>query len=132
MALRAVVYVWVPEGLPDELVTALRERFPAECGLTADDLCPGGPLVPEPDEWALPALDGAGRWYEANLYRAFWSPAYPRGDPAMIVRVAEWLETNVPGGQVWYGNDASDHVRPLGPESRRELLASAREAGGRA
>ena len=123
MALAAVVNVRVPCGLPDDRLAALRERLPAECGLATDDFYVGGPLTPEPDEWAMPVRDGTSRWYRANLYRAFWSPAYRRGDPPMLVRVAAWLEANVPGCEVWYGHDGSDDLHPFGPAARAELLS---------
>ena len=123
VAIAAVVNVRVPHGLPDALLAVLRERLPVECGLSDDDFYIGGPLTLEPDEWAMPARDGVSRWYRANLYHAFWSPEYRRGDPEMIVRVAAWLEANVPGGEVWYGHDVSDDLRPFGPAARAELLS---------
>jgi hypothetical protein len=119
----AVINVRVQGGLSDARLVALRDRLPAECGLTADDFYTGGPLTPEPDEWAMPVPDPASRWYRANLYRAFWSPSYPRGNPPVLARVAAWLEANVPGGEVWYGSDFSDHLQPFGPAERAELLA---------
>ena len=71
MARAAVVNVRVPHGLPDSQLAALRKRLPVECGLTTDDFYGGGPLMPEPDGWAMPVQDGVSRWYRANLYRAF-------------------------------------------------------------
>ena len=123
MALAAVINVRVPGGLSDDLLAALRDRLLADCELTADDFYVGGPLTPEPDEWAMPVQDGAGRWYRANLYWAFWSLVYQRGDPPALVRVAAWLEANVPGGEVWYGHDDTDDLCLFGPAARAALLS---------
>jgi len=123
VAQSAVINVRLPHPLTAECLTLLRQRLPAECGLTDEDFYIDGPLVPEPHEWAMPVQDGVSRWYRANLYRAFYSPDYQRGDPPLLVRVAEWLEVNMPGGEVWYGHDGSDDLRPFGPAARAELLA---------
>lgn len=123
MAQGAVVNLQVPHGLSEAQLTALRERMPVECGLPLDDFYCDGPLVPEPDEWAMPVQDGVSRWYRANLYKAFWSPKYPRGEPELIARVAAWLEANVPGGDVWYGHDGADFLTPFGPDVRAEMLS---------
>lgn len=55
----------------------------------------------------------SGRWYGIG---------YERGDLLTYCAVAEWLEVNVPGCQVWYGGDSSGVlVERFGPITREKL-----------
>lgn len=115
------IYIHVPRALDGDILIALRERLFAETGLSAFDFYPNGPLAREQYEWAMPEKGGA--WYNANLLAAFYWPNYPRGDLPTILRVAEWLEQNVPSADVWYGNDCTDEsIGPFGAKEREILL----------
>jgi hypothetical protein len=116
------IKIRVPVELTGDALSTLRQRLLQETGLSEEyDFYRAGPLMLEPDEWAMPVKDG--RWYNANLSRAFYSRDYPRGDLPTIVRVAEWLERNVPGAEIWYGNDCTDEsMQPFGPEARDALM----------
>jgi hypothetical protein len=62
-----------------------------------------------------------------NLWRAYFSPEYSRGDIATIVRCAEWLEARLSGYRMWYGHDVDDgNLAPFPPERRQALLAHAK------
>jgi hypothetical protein len=71
--------------------------------------------------------DERSTWIAVNLWRAYFSPEYPRGDITIIVRCAEWLEARLAGCRMWYGHDVDDdNLAPFSPERRRALLAHAK------
>lgn len=37
----------------------------------------------------------------------YYGEGYERGDLPFLIMLAEWLERNIPGGEVWYGGDSS-------------------------
>jgi hypothetical protein len=60
---------------------------------------------------------------EVNLWLRYYGEGYERGPLHRIVMVAEWLERNIPGGEVWYGGDSSGVLaKPFGPKTRSELM----------
>lgn len=97
-----------------------------ELVLNGDDFQAGGPLqiVRSRLEGPVPTV-GSERstWIEVNLWVAYFSPDYPRGDIETIVRCAEWLEAHFTGCVMWYGHDVDDdNLAPFPAERRRELL----------
>lgn len=80
----------------------------------------GPPIRPKPGE----------TFVEVHLVCRYFGLGYPRGPMPLIAAVAEWLEKNIPGGEVWYGGDSSGALaEPLTKELREELLAYHAEEG---
>lgn len=106
-------------------------------------------IPPGPDDWH----DGKGRHaievidkYEqdgpdilpedgetflcVHLWTRYYGKGYERGDCTTICAVAEWLESRVPGGVVWYGGDSSGVcAKPFGARQRAALRALFNESG---
>lgn len=107
-------------------VRALSERMVAE-------LDPGGR-----DFWIQPerhALALAGDFEQRMLPQAtgaqvlhistvmlLWAPSYSRGPLPLFVRWAEWLERNIPGCTVFYGDDATEATEVFDAAKRAEWL----------
>ena len=73
----------------------LRGEMVGELGLDREHFYVDGPLqvVRSRADGPVPTSgDERSTWIEVNLWRAYFSPEYPRGDIATIVRCAEWLE----------------------------------------
>jgi len=107
------------------LLPALRTEFLQSLCLTADDLYVGGPLLPldvPPDPW--PMMTSGGTWLNVNLWKAYFSADYRRGDPRLFALCGEWLETRIPDAGIFYGNDTDDRsLRPFGKPERMALLS---------
>lgn len=70
------------------------------------------PIIAEGDECLL----------HLNLWGRYYGPGYERGDILTYCAIAEWLEVNVPGCEVWYGGDSSGVcAEPFHDLKRREL-----------
>lgn len=65
---------------------------------------------------------GAGE-IEVNLASRYYGEGYERGPITEHCAIAEWLEANIPGARVYYGDDCSDQIGPFGVAERRRLLA---------
>src|SRR5579883_2595839 len=75
-------------------------------------------------------IDDGSIWVDVGVCCAFYGEGYERGDAEWFVRLAEWLEQNVAGCEVWYGNDCADEsIQPFGPPERAALLAYFRRVG---
>lgn len=73
----------------------------------------GPDLLPEPGEQFL----------RVHLWTRYYGVGYERGDLPFIVALAAWLETNIPGGEVWYGGDSSGVcAKPFGQRQRNALF----------
>jgi hypothetical protein len=121
----AVLLVRMQRSLSESELGRLREQFLAENRLSEDDFYPGGPLIiiRDENEGPMPIRDGRSLWINTNILRSYFGPGYTRGDVELITRCAAWLESHVPGGEVWYGHDVDDdNLRPFGPAERRALL----------
>jgi hypothetical protein len=56
------------------------------------------------------------------LWGRYYGPGYERGDILSYCAIAEWLEINIPGCEVWYGGDSSGVcAEPFHDLKRREL-----------
>jgi hypothetical protein len=65
------------------------------------------------------------------LATRYWGPGYERGNLALILAVAEWLERKFPKGAVWYGGDSSGVcAEPLDKAARSKLMDHAASAHG--
>lgn len=59
---------------------------------------------------------------QVSLYGRYYGPGYERGDILTYCAIAEWLELNIPGCEVWYGGDSSGVcVERFDELKRREL-----------
>lgn len=57
-----------------------------------------------------------------NLWGRYYGPGYERGDIILYCAIAEWLEHNIPGCEVWYGGDSSGiEAKPFTEAYRRSL-----------
>src|SRR5687768_8881327 len=126
----AVLLAELPHPLDEPALVRLRSEFLTDMRLGSDDFYVGGPLriVPSRGEGPIPTSGDERRtWLEVNLWRAYFSPEYPRGDIETIVRCAEWLEARLPGCRRWYGHDVDDdNPAPFPPQRRQVLLAHAK------
>lgn len=69
---------------------------------------------------------------QVNVYTRYYGEDYERGDILIICAIAEWLEINIPGCEVWYGGDSSGVLARPFPETRRRALRNhLYSAGGR-
>ena len=57
--------------------------------------------------------------YMVNLSGRYYGPGYERGPIYAYVAIAEWLEHNIPGCQVFYGGDGN--LDKFGPEERESF-----------
>jgi|SRR6187549_1416249 len=59
---------------------------------------------------------------ELNLCGRYYGVGYERGDLLLYCGIAEWLEANIPGCEVWYGGDSSGVcAEPFGKDAREAL-----------
>ena len=122
----AVILVRTHASLVESQLQRLRELFLADNDLDKDDFYLDGPLkvIPSPEEGPMPLRDESSLWINANICMSYFGPGYERGDVELLTRCAAWLESNVPGGEVWYGHDVGDdNLRPFGAAERRALLS---------
>jgi hypothetical protein len=82
-----------------------------------------GPLrqIRRSDHWTLPVQDNS-TWFDVAIEEAYYGKGYERGNLTLLIRVAEWLESRIPGAEIWYGHDSADEsVAPFGPAQRGVL-----------
>lgn len=72
----------------------------------------GGPIKAHPGECLL----------EVHLGGRYYSPSYERGDILTYCAIAEWLEANIQGCEVWYGGDSSGVLMELFDEAKRKAF----------
>lgn len=61
-------------------------------------------------------------FYTVGIWTRYYGPGYERGDLMFLCSLAEWIETNIPDCEVWYGGDSSGVTIELFDEAaRREL-----------
>ena len=90
-----------------------------------------GPLeiVEDACHGPVPVNDGSV-WLDVGVDEAYYGKGYERGDPELLIRMAEWLERSIPSCEVWYGHDCSDEsIESFGPAERDALLAYFRKVG---
>lgn len=81
----------------------------------------GPDINPEPGE----------KFIKVNIATRYYGINYERGDLALIIMVAEWLERKIPGVSIWYGGDSSGVVaEPFGHKERMELFEHFVKVGG--
>lgn len=67
-----------------------------------------------------------------SLFGRYYGPGYERGDILTYCAIAEWLEINIPGCEVWYGGDSSGVcAEPFHELKRRELRKHLFSGNGR-
>jgi hypothetical protein len=67
-----------------------------------------------------------------SLMGRYYGPGYERGDILSYCAIAEWLEQNIPGCEVWYGGDSSGCcAEPFGAEERAAMKAHLFSKNGR-
>jgi hypothetical protein len=59
---------------------------------------------------------------ELSLFGRYYGPGYERGDILTYCAIAEWLEVNIPGCEVWYGGDSSGVLAELFDDKKRAEL----------
>jgi hypothetical protein len=64
-----------------------------------------------------------------HVLSRYYGVGYTRGDIIIICAIAEWLEANISGCEVWYGGD--DWTEPFPDAKRRELRNHLYSANGR-
>lgn len=70
----------------------------------------------------IPIADGS-YWYDLNVCKTYYGDGYARGDANWFVQLAEWLESRIPNGEVWYGHDIDDRsIEPFDEPRRAALL----------
>lgn len=73
---------------------------------------------------------GHSVWLDVGSVRSYYGRGYERGDPEYFVRVTEWLESRIPGCEVWYGPEtADDAIGRFGAPERAALLAYFQQVG---
>lgn len=86
-----------------------------------DDEAPGS--VYRQDGVDVPAKEGECL-LELSLMGRYYGEGYERGDILKYCAIAEWLEANIPGCEVWYGGDSSGVcAEPFTAERRAALRA---------
>jgi hypothetical protein len=69
---------------------------------------------------------------ELNVFGRYYGKGYERGDILTYCAMAEWLEANVPGCEVWYGGDSSGVcAEPFTKAKREDLKALLYSQSGR-
>lgn len=59
---------------------------------------------------------------QLNLWGRYYGPGYERGDILTYCAIAEWLEQNIHGCEVWYGGDSGGvELKRFDAEYREEL-----------
>lgn len=59
---------------------------------------------------------------QLSLWGRYYGAGYERGDILAYCAIAEWLEANIEGGEVWYGGDSSGVcAKPFGEVERKQL-----------
>lgn len=90
-----------------------------------------GPLkiVRDAGHGPVPVADGS-TWLDVGTNQAYYGEGYERGDAEYLVQLAEWLERQMPGCEVWYGHDAADEsIKPFGAQERDTFIAYFRQVG---
>lgn len=59
---------------------------------------------------------------EVNLAGRYYGEGYERGDILTYCAIAEWLETNIPACESWYGGDSSGVLAERFDDERRKSL----------
>jgi hypothetical protein len=79
---------------------------------------------------ALIPVDDGSFWFDVGVIHDYYGEGYERGDAEWFIRLAEWLERNIPGCEIWYGNDSSDEsIKPFGIAERAAFLEYFRQVG---
>lgn len=60
----------------------------------------------------------------------YYGEGYERGNLPLLIMIAEWLEANIPGGEVWYGGDSSGVEAKKFDKKAREKLFKFFAKGG--
>ena len=79
--------------------------------------------VIESHDMDLVPFDDGGTWIDLGSSLTYYGEGYERGDPQRFVLIAEWIDSQIPGSQVYYGHDNSDEeIGPFGLAERLVLL----------
>lgn len=74
-----------------------------------------------PEDFGSECFPKGKHYLKVNLSGRYYGIGYERGDLPTILAVGAWLETRLPGCQVYYGGDASDDLEPLDVGLRSRL-----------
>ena len=73
---------------------------------------------------------GDSVWLDVRCVLPYYGRGYERGEPEYFVRVSEWLESRIPGCEVWYEPDtAEDAIGRFGAPERAGLLDYFQQVG---
>ena len=123
MPVDAVMLIKTPGKVDEKRLAALSERLYRDFGPKAFGNYDGGedPLTPLRAEYDPP--DGTyDNWLNLHVEGAVYEPGYERADPWRYIALAEWIEFNLPGARVFYGNDRNDDQRPFDEKARRAVI----------
>lgn len=125
------MYVHMEEYRADSFIADLGVELIQQFELTAEDFHAGGPLLYLPrEDYDLAHIEGKpGFLLDMNIRGSYYGVGYERGDLRLFVGIAEWLEQNLPGCHVFYGEDCSGEGYPFDEPLRGALIAY-REAVG--
>jgi hypothetical protein len=136
MPVGAIVLARVRHTLEESALQSLRERLVTDLSLDLEEhfYC-NGPLiiVKNQNEGPIPtkaANDVRDCWINVNFNWAYYGPGYERGDLELFVICAEWLETQLPGSEIWYGHDVEDdNLHLFAQATRDKFMAYYRQVG---
>ena len=131
MPLATVMMVYMKDYLDEELLSSLRKNLLSESNLSEDEFYSKGPLIYLPHEdYDLAHMVGdPGYLLSLNSYLPYYNVGYERGDLPEFVAVAEWLEQQIAGCRVLYGEDSSGECFPFDTQIREELMSYYKQVG---
>lgn len=128
MGIDVVLVVSTPEPLSDERIEEIRQKMIAE---QLD--------VWEYDESGIVyrCFERDSEGYHDHIKNAccvktlmrYYGRGYERGPLPDIIKIAEFLEREIPDGTVYYGGDCEDQIQPWPANDRAELLEYYNEVG---
>ncbi len=131
MPVAAAMFVYIEEYRADSLIAGLGIELMRQFDLTGEDFPGGGPLLYLPrEDYDLAHVEGKpGFLLNLNIRGSYYGVGYERGNLPLFVGIAEWLEQNLPGCRVLYGEDCSGEGSPFDEPMRTALMDYRRNIG---